>query len=70
MNLLVEHLTVFRVFALVIAARFGWVLAGILLDQLEHWIDLALAWVSEQSAARRRLLDWHARQPVKPLPHP
>jgi hypothetical protein len=45
MTIYAEQLTVFRVFLLVIAVRFGWCVAGLLLDQVDHWIDLLLAWI-------------------------
>jgi hypothetical protein len=48
MDLLVEHLTVFRVFWIVIAVRFGWYFAGLLLEQLEHWAGLLLNWARDR----------------------
>ena len=43
MTIYAEQLTVFRVFGIVIAIRLGWYFAGLLVDQVDHWLDLLLA---------------------------
>lgn len=38
-TLIVEQLSVFRMFCLVVTARFAWYLAGLGLQLLEHLVD-------------------------------
>jgi hypothetical protein len=56
-SLVAEQLTFFRVLWLAVAARFGWTFAGVALDQLEHWVDLAISALRRWQASRdaRRL---------------
>lgn len=39
MSILVEHLSVFRVFCLAVTIRVGWYLAGVLLDLVERLVE-------------------------------
>lgn len=55
MTVLWEQLTVWQVFVCAIVARFGWVFAGLVLEQLTHWGDLVWRWADPDSYREHRL---------------
>jgi len=48
MTIYVEQLTVWRVFWLVVAIRLAWYAGGLVVEQVDHWLDWLLAWIRER----------------------